>query len=90
MSKQTAPVAQALDWLRRHGADGMFDKNGVLLASGDLAPFMRSTWNALRDLGLVEFYNPTPGKGRGRVRLTQRALSLSDPRRRVAGKSLET
>lgn len=74
MSKEKASAAQALDWLRKRGGDGMFDKNGVLLASGELAPFMRSTWNALRDLGLVEFYNPT-GKGRGRVRLTQHALN---------------
>jgi hypothetical protein len=31
---------------------------------------MRSTWNALGALGLVQFYNPA-GKGYGRVKLTQ-------------------
>ena len=61
---------QALKWLRDRNGDGLFDRNGVLVAAGETAPFMRSTWNALRDLGLVEFYNPT-GKGRGRVRLAQ-------------------
>lgn len=70
--KEKAPVALALDWLRERGGDGVFDRNGVVLASGERAPFMRSTWNALCDLGIVEFYNPTPGKGRGRVRLTSK------------------
>lgn len=64
----------ALAWLRERGGDGIFDINGVLLASGETAPVVRSTWNALRDLGLVEFYKPT-GKGRGRCRLTARAAA---------------
>ena len=59
----------AIKWLREHNGDGLFDKRGVVLAAGELAPFMRSTWNALRDVGLVEMYKPT-GKGRGRLRLT--------------------
>lgn len=70
----TKAERQALDWLRKHNGDGCFDKNGVLLAAGELAPFMRSTWNGLRDQGLVEFYKPT-GKGRGRCRLTARAAA---------------
>lgn len=60
----------ALKWLAEHNGDGLFDNDGVLLAAGELAPFMRSTWNALGALGLVEFYSPA-GKGRGRLRLTR-------------------
>jgi len=59
----------ALRWLFARHSDGVFDRNGVLLAGGDLAPYMRATWNALRDLGFLEFYKPT-GKGYGRARLT--------------------
>lgn len=65
----TAAQKDALKWLHEHGGDGCFDANGVALAGGETAPVTRSTWNALRDLGLVEFYNPRPdGKGRGRLR----------------------
>lgn len=64
----TKAQAEARKWLAERGGDGMFDKNGVLLARGELAPFTRSTWNALRDLGLLEFYKPN-GRGRGRARL---------------------
>lgn len=46
----------ALRWLREHNGDGLFDNNGVLLAAGERAPVMRSTWNKLRDIGFVEFY----------------------------------
>lgn len=60
---------KALQWLREHGGDGIFDINGVVMAAGELAPFTRSTWNALRDLGKVEFYNPN-GFGRGRLRVS--------------------
>lgn len=62
-------TTKALKWLAGRNADGCFDQNGVVLAGGQTAPFMRSTWNKLRDAGLVEFYNPA-GKGRGRLRLT--------------------
>ena len=64
----TQSQADALRWLKERNGDGCFDNDGVLLAAGELAPFMRSTWNALRDLKLVEFYKPT-GKGRGRCRV---------------------
>lgn len=47
----------ALEWLREHNGTGVFDRRGVLLAAGELAPFMRSTWNALRDAGLVHMYH---------------------------------
>lgn len=59
---------QAFKWLKERGGDGLFDKNGVVMAQGELAPIERKTWNALRDLGLIEFYNPS-GKGRGRLRI---------------------
>jgi hypothetical protein len=58
----------ALRWLREHGGDGVFDRNGVLLAMGERAPIMRTTWNVLGAAGLVEFYNPA-GKGHGRLRV---------------------
>lgn len=60
---------QALRWLSERGGDGCFDKNGVAFAAGETAPHTRHTWNALRDLGKVEFYNPA-GKGYGRLRTT--------------------
>ena len=65
----TPAMVAALRWLREHNGDGVFDNHGVVLAAGELAPFTRSTWNALRDRGFVEMYKPT-GKGRGRLRLT--------------------
>lgn len=58
----------ALTWLHAHGGDGVYDRHGVLLAGGELAPFMRSTWNALQSLGQVEHYKPM-GRGRGRLRV---------------------
>lgn len=63
---------KALKWLTERGGDGVFDMNGVLIAEGEAAPFMRSTWNRLRDLGLIEFYNPL-GRGRGRARVVGEA-----------------
>lgn len=73
MTTLTKAQRDAAEWLRKRGGDGMFDKNGIVLAAGETAPVQRSTWNALRDAGLVEFYNPTPGRGRGRLRLIERA-----------------
>ncbi|XUM19816.1 hypothetical protein ACRAVF_19315 [Bradyrhizobium oligotrophicum S58] len=46
----------ALRWLKAHNGDGVFDRDGVLLAAGERAPVMRSTWNALAEAGFVEFY----------------------------------
>lgn len=71
-SQMTKSQAEALRWLRQHTGDGVFDRNGVLLAAGESAPFMRSTWNALRDLGLVEFYGRDV-KRRSRLRIVQGA-----------------
>ena len=59
----------ALKWLCDHGGDGVFGKKSVVLAGGEWAPFMRSTWNALRDSELVEFYGPPGGSGT-RLRVT--------------------
>lgn len=39
----------ALRWLKERGGTGVFDKKGALLAAGERAPVMRSTWNKLRD-----------------------------------------
>lgn len=62
---------KALDWLRERGGDATLDKHGVVLAAGESAPFTRQTWNALRDCGMVEFYNPS-GRGYGRIRVLTR------------------
>lgn len=54
----TRAESEALTWLREHGGDGVFagrDRQ-ALLAQGETAPFMRSTWNSLCAQGLVEFY----------------------------------
>ena len=69
----TQSQRRALRWLYDHSGDGLFDKNGVALCGGKSAPYMRATWNALRDLKLVEFYNPL-GKGRGRLRITEAGI----------------
>ena len=65
----TSAQKDALKWLSEHNADGVFNCHGLLLAAGELAPFMRSTWDALGVLALVEFYGPA-GKPRARLRLT--------------------
>jgi hypothetical protein len=64
--------ASAIAWLAARNSDGCFDKH-VAFAAGETSPFMRSTWNGLRDRGLLEFYNPA-GKGFGRLRLTAAGL----------------
>lgn len=69
MPNLTKSQSEALKWLTERNGGGCFDKHGVLLAGGELAPFMRITWNALRDLGLVEMY----GAGRGRCRVVATA-----------------
>jgi hypothetical protein len=66
----TSATKAALLWLRNRNADGVFDLNGVLLAAGERAPVMRSTWNKLREVGLVESYAVR------RLRVTPAGLSL--------------
>lgn len=46
----------ALLWLRNRNGDGVFDRNQVLNAAGERAPYMRSTWSNLERAGLVERY----------------------------------
>lgn len=76
----TKAQTSALKWLKERNGDGCFDKHGVLLAAGETAPFTRSTWNALRDAGHIEFYNPAV-KGYGRAR-----LKAADERSKAEGK----
>lgn len=71
MSAPTASQQSALRWLGERNGDGVFDRNHVVVAAGQRAPVMRATWNALRDLGLVEFY------------LNDRRLRLTDAGRAV-------
>lgn len=67
----TSAQRKALVWLLDHNGDGGFDRNGCVLAGGEIAPHERRSWNSLRDHGLVEFYGKRPdGTGRGRLRLT--------------------
>ena len=66
----TPAQREALFWLQQHNGDGVFDKRGVLLAAGESAPFMRSTWNALRDLGAVEMY------GGRRCRVVEKEIAI--------------
>lgn len=69
MSAISDSQAAALKWLRDRGGDGCFDKHGVALAAGESAPFTRTTWNALRDAGLIRFYGGKSEGGRGYGRL---------------------
>lgn len=68
----TRAQREALDWLQKHGGDACFDKRGILFTQGETAPVMRSTWNALSEAGLVQFYGGVSdgGRGHGRLRLT--------------------
>jgi hypothetical protein len=65
---------QACAWLSERSGTGLWTKNGTLMAGGEIAPIMRSTWNVLRDAGCVEFSS-------GRVNLLEmgtRFASLRD------------
>lgn len=53
--KMTDAAKSALVWLRNRQGVGVFEKNKqVLVAQGERAPIMRSTWTALQRLGYVE------------------------------------
>jgi hypothetical protein len=56
----------ALRWLKEHNGDGVFDVNRVLLAAGESAPVMFTTWKRLSEAGFVEFY-----QDRKRLRLVK-------------------
>lgn len=64
-------MLSALKWLRSRNGDGVFDRNQVLIAGGERAPVMRSTWSKLADAGLVELY-----LNRRRVRVTSEGLNV--------------
>ncbi|GAA2871889.1 hypothetical protein GGQ99_000969 [Aminobacter niigataensis] len=65
-------MLSALKWLRSRHGDGVFEKNhSVLVAGGERAPVMRSTWSKLAEAGLVEFY-----LNRRRVRVTSDGLKI--------------
>lgn len=63
----------ALKWLVNRNGDGLFDRNNVLVAAGERAPVMRSTWSRLEKLGFVERYH---NNKRLRVTSTARVLDL--------------
>jgi hypothetical protein len=67
----TKAQRDALDWLSKRGGDGCFDRHGVAFAQGETAPVTRSTWNALAQVGKIEFYGGkrTGGTGYGRLRV---------------------
>ncbi|TPW33222.1 hypothetical protein FJU08_01260 [Martelella alba] len=71
MKKATPNQLSALKWLKNRSGDGVFDRNQVLNACGERAPVMRSTWNKLRDLGLVE-----PYLNNRRLRITENGLRI--------------
>lgn len=54
--QMTEAQRAALRWFKEHNGDGIFAKDGVLVAAGERAPVMRSTWNKLALMGMVEFY----------------------------------
>ncbi|MBZ9807668.1 hypothetical protein [Mesorhizobium sp. ESP-6-2] len=64
-SKQTSAMLSALLWLRNRNGDGVFDRNQILVAGGQRAPYMRGTWTKLAAEEMVEFYHD-----RRRVRVT--------------------
>lgn len=54
--KITPAQGKALAWLRDHGGDATWVKGGAtILAQGEVAPFERKTWVALRDAQRIEF-----------------------------------
>lgn len=73
----TDAAKRALAWLKERGGDGCFDRHGVAFAQGETAPFVRATWNRLRDDGLLEFYGgrTTGGRSYGRLRLTEAGMA---------------
>lgn len=75
--KLTDAQRNALKWLAARGGDGMFDNDGVLIAAGERAPFMRSTWNVLRDNGHVVQYE-IAGRPRSRICIKPVAMKAAE------------
>lgn len=67
----TKPQRSALLWLINRNGTGIFDKNGVLVAGGERAPIMRSSWNALVKAGAIEF-----AKDRKRLTVTDSGYAV--------------
>lgn len=57
MAKLTKSVQDALNALAARGGTGVFDRGGVLLASGDRLGFNRATWNNLVKAGFIVIEN---------------------------------
>jgi hypothetical protein len=53
MTMLTPARADALRWLQNQGGTGIFTNLTALLAGGEIAPFTRTTWNALQASGHV-------------------------------------
>ncbi|WP_457660862.1 hypothetical protein [Sinorhizobium medicae] len=68
----TDAMKSALKWLTNRNADGVFDKNQVLIAAGQRAPVMRSTWSRLEKAGLVERY-----MNNRRMKITAAGLAMN-------------
>ena len=81
MTTRTEAQRAALKWLRERGGEGVFGKRGVLLAAGEWAPFMRTTWNGLWDVGFIRIDG-------NRVRVTPGGFAFdcgkTNPRHEIA------
>ncbi len=78
----TVAQKRALRWLYNRGGEGVFNKNQTLLAHGELAGVMRTTWNSLSNTipPCVDIFSPrADGKGYKRVSLLEagRAIALA-------------
>lgn len=62
---------QACAWLAEHNGSGCWGHDGVLIAGGERAPIMRSTWNALKSRGWVAFEKGT------RVEITEEGRKIA-------------
>ena len=66
----TEAQKRALRWLHNRGGEGVFNKNQVLLARGELAAVMRTTWNALAGAN-PPYLTYSAGNGYKRVAITE-------------------
>jgi type VI protein secretion system component VasF len=60
--KLTQAQYDALKWLKDRGGDGVFIQFRRVLAQGEVAPHMWSTWKALIKLGFCGEYRQGSGK----------------------------
>lgn len=72
MTAITDAQRAALKWLRNRGGDGVFDRTQCLVARGQRAGVMRSTWSRLEQAGLIERYAENR-----RVRITRSGVLLN-------------